>query len=219
MNGIILLAFDCSNRWSSIGLWADGRPAAEFNADMGRRQASELPCATQKLLQTKGWAISDLNALAVTVGPGYFTGIRIGMAYAAGLACALGIDIVPLSSLEVLLRSLPQWDTGVKVPLIAASRERVFSAAWRDGVPLLPEKERSRDELLSELGECAPQAELWAADDPRLFASGGRESVKFVECPSGAAAAQLARENIDKSIKPDGLRARYLREPGLGRSL
>ena len=67
MNGIILLAFDCSNRWSSIGLWADGRPAAEFNADMGRRQASELPCATQKLLQTNGWALSDLNAAYVAL--------------------------------------------------------------------------------------------------------------------------------------------------------
>lgn len=219
MNDIILLAVDCSNKWSSIGLAIDGRPAAERNCDLGRKQASKLPLEVARLLEENGVTFSQISCLAVTVGPGYFTGIRIGMAYVAALACALGKNVVPLSSLEVLLRSLPDWDRGVKVPLIAASRERVFSAAWRDGVPVLPEKERSRAELMSDLGPDATSCELWAVDDARLFADGDRSDVRIAPCMSGAAAALLARERVDGSLRSEGLRARYLREPGLGRSV
>ena len=218
MNGIILLAIDCSNRWTSLGLSLQGRSTG-VALDLGRKQAAELPGEVEKLLAREGLALEQLTHIGVTVGPGYFTGLRIGMAYAAALAMALRTDIVPLSSLEAVLRSVPNWRTGVKVPLIAASRERVFSSAWRDGALILPEKERSRDELMCELGENADQAELWAVEDPRLFAAGDRDGVHFLESPCGAALAELALETAENSIKPDSLRARYLREPGLGRTL
>ena len=218
MNGIIILAIDCSNRWTSLGLSVQGRSIG-LALDLGRKQAAELPGEVEKLLAREGLVLDQLTHIGVTVGPGYFTGLRIGMAYAAALAMALKADVIPLSSLDAVLRSVPNWRTGVKVPLIAASRERVFSSAWRDGTLILPEKERSRDELMCELGENAELAELWAVEDPRLFAASDRDDVHFLKSPCGAAAAELALESAGKSIKPDSLRARYLREPGLGRSL
>ena len=141
------------------------------------------------------------------------------MAYAAGLAFALGIEVVPLSSLEAVLRSCPGWDRGVKAPLIAASRELAFSSAYRDGRPVLVEKERAYEELLSELHEISHDFEMWSVKDARLFAASSREGVQHIANPSGAAQAALALERLHTSIKPDELRARYLREPGLGRSL
>jgi len=215
----VLLSIDCSNRWSCLGLAVDGKITGELSLDLGREQAARLPLLASELLNESGLKIQNLTCIAVTVGPGYFTGIRIGMAYAAGLAFALGIEVVPLCSLEAVLRSCPSWSRGVKAPLIAASRERAFSGAYKDGRPVLAEKERSYEELLSELREISCDFEMWSVKDARLFALSSCEDVQYIEKPSGAALAALALERLHTSIKPDGLRARYLREPGLGRSL
>ncbi|MCI6259792.1 MAG: tRNA (adenosine(37)-N6)-threonylcarbamoyltransferase complex dimerization subunit type 1 TsaB [Pyramidobacter sp.] len=215
----VLLSIDCSNRWSCLGLAVGGKIAGERNLDLGREQAARLPLLAAELLAGHGLKIQDVACVAVTVGPGYFTGIRIGMAYAAGLAFALGVRIVPLSSLEAVLRSCPGWDCGVKAPLIAASRELAFSSVYRDGCLVLAEKERTYEELLSKLREISRDFEMWSVKDARLFASSPREGVQYIANPSGAAHAALALERLHASIKPDELRARYLREPGLGRSL
>lgn len=215
----VILSIDCSNRWSCLGLAVDGKIAGERNLDLGRAQAARLPLLVAELLAGCGLNVRNVTCVAATVGPGYFTGIRIGMAYAAGLAFALGIEVVPLSSLEAVLRSCPGWDRGVKAPLIAASRELAFSSAYRDGRPVLVEKERAYEELLSELHEISCDFEMWSVKDARLFATSSREGVQHIANPSGAAQAALALERLHTSIKPDELRARYLREPGLGRSL
>jgi len=215
----IMLSVDCSNKWTCLGLACKGELFAEINSDLGRKQASKLPLLVDELLNRKGVKLSDVSCVAVTVGPGYFTGIRIGMAYAAALAYALDVEVVPLSSLEVLLRTVPDWKCDSKAALIAASRELAFCALWHNGQLILSEKERRRDELLSECAAQKLDCEFWAVDDARLFASTDRSGIHFLPCPSGAAAALLAWENRQNSIKPDSLRARYLREPGLGRSL
>lgn len=215
----VLLSIDCSNRWSCLGLSVGKRIAGESNLDLGREQAARLPLAAAELLARHSLKMQDLTCVAVTVGPGYFTGIRVGMAYAAGLAFALGIRVVPLSSLEALLRSCPGWNCGVKAPLIAASRERAFSSAYIDGCLTLAEKERTYEELLSELHRISCDFKMWSVKDARLFVTSACTGVQYIMNPSGAAQAALALERRDTGIKPDELRARYLREPCLGRSL
>ncbi len=210
-----IFAIDCSNRWTCLGLMIDGQAAGERNVDLGRRQAAELPVLTEEFLAEKNLTVRDITAVAVTVGPGYFTGIRIGMAYAAGLACALGVNAIPLSSLELTLRSFPNWDRGLKAPLIAASRELAFSSAWLDGRQVLPEKERTREELFAKLIKISPDFDMCAVKDPRLFA-GNEEGVEFITSPGGLAAARMAFQYRASAVAPDALRARYLREPGLG---
>ncbi len=195
----------------------DGQEAGDRNVDLGRRQAAELPVLTEEFLAEKNLTVRDITAVGVTVGPGYFTGIRIGMAYAAALACSLNVNVIPLSSLELTLRSFSDWDKGLKAPLIAASRELAFSSAWLDGRQVLPEKERTRGEVLAELEKISPDFRMCAVKDSRLFA-GDEEGVNFIPCPSGLAAARMAFQYRDAAVAPDALRARYLREPGLGRA-
>lgn len=215
----LLLTLDCSNRWTCLGLVADGQAVGAESLDLGRAQAAELPLAVDGLLRQHGFGVRDITLLGVTVGPGYFTGIRIGMAYAAALAFALGVSVVPLSSLEVVLRSFPGWQDGVKVPLIAASRDAAFSSVWKDGHQAAAEKGRTREELFAALRGISSEFTLCSVKDRRLFAASSCEGVKFTEHPDAAAAALLAWQHRDERIKPDMLRARYLREPGLGRSL
>lgn len=216
MSSEVIVSVDCSNRWTCVGLAVDGAPLGEKNLFLERAQAGRLPIVTAGLLSEFSLKVHDITCLAVAVGPGYFTGIRIGMAYAAGLAFALGVGIVPLSSLQITLRSCPQWNRGLKIPLVAASRELAFSSFWLDGRQILPEAERSREEIERAAAEISSEYQMCAVDDVRLFASSSRDGVSFVKCPSGAASALMAWDLREHRVKPDALRAEYMREPGLG---
>ncbi|EEX48722.1 tRNA (adenosine(37)-N6)-threonylcarbamoyltransferase complex dimerization subunit type 1 TsaB [Jonquetella anthropi] len=211
-----ILSIDCANRWTCLGLWRNG-PVGQMELNLGRRQAAQLPLAVEALMNLAEFQLSGVTAVALTVGPGYFTALRIGLAYGSALAFALGVPVVPLSSLEVLARSFPA--DGLVVPLIAASRSRAFSGAWLHGRQVLEEAERSREELDAALSGFKEAKYLVAAADERLFSEGDSGGITVIPSASGTAAAGLGFERREEAVSPGGIRARYLREPGLGRSV
>ncbi len=71
------------------------------------KQSSALPAATQEFMDACGVKWSDLRAIGVVVGPGSFTGIRLGIAYAKGLAMGLNIPVVPINAFELYLADAP----------------------------------------------------------------------------------------------------------------
>lgn len=71
------------------------------------KQSISLPVETEKFLNENNAKFSDLTAIGVVVGPGSFTGIRLGIAYAKGLAMGLGIPVVPVNAFEIYLESAP----------------------------------------------------------------------------------------------------------------
>lgn len=71
------------------------------------KQSIALPDQAEKFLAECGAQWSDLTAIAVVVGPGSFTGIRLGIAYAKGLALGLNIPVVPVNAFEIYLRATP----------------------------------------------------------------------------------------------------------------
>jgi tRNA threonylcarbamoyladenosine biosynthesis protein TsaB len=82
------------------------------------------------LLDQAGWELQDIDLWAVTVGPGSFTGLRIGLATVKGLALATGKPIIGLSTLEVLASSFAH-STHLICPLIDARKKEVFTAYFR----------------------------------------------------------------------------------------
>jgi len=101
--------------------------------------SSELLPAVADLLERADVGWRDLDALAVGVGPGTFTGLRIGVATARGLGQALGIELRPVSSLEALAAGLAEHagrSERAIVPLIDARRQQVFASLYRAGPPL-----------------------------------------------------------------------------------
>ena len=71
------------------------------------KQSIALPDQAEKFLAECGAQWSDLTAIGVVVGPGSFTGIRLGIAYAKGLALGLNIPVVPVNAFEIYLRTTP----------------------------------------------------------------------------------------------------------------
>ncbi len=71
------------------------------------KQAIALPAETEKFLSENGVSWNDINAIGVVVGPGSFTGIRLGIAYTKGIAMGLNIPVIPINAFELYLDEYP----------------------------------------------------------------------------------------------------------------
>jgi len=111
----VVLAFDCAVSGLGIAVVRDGRRLAGL-AEGGRDQATRLLPAIEAVLDEAGVARRELSLIAVTVGPGSFTGVRVGLAAARGLAIGLGVPLAGVATTSVLLAQ-------------AASRGRLLVAA------------------------------------------------------------------------------------------
>ena len=97
----ILLAFETSTEACSVALWRDGQLLERFGVVPRRHAELALPWA-QELLAEAGVARSAIDAIAVGRGPGAFTGVRLGVALAQGIALALDRPVLPVSTLAAL---------------------------------------------------------------------------------------------------------------------
>ena len=96
-----LLAFETATEACSVAVWDDGRVLERFEIAPRRHAELALPWAEQ-LLAEAGVARAQLDAIAVSRGPGAFTGVRLGIALAQGIALALDRPVVATSTLAVL---------------------------------------------------------------------------------------------------------------------
>ncbi len=131
-----VLGFDTATRATTVAL-ADGDRVLERRDDpppgARPRHASRLMPMVADLLAEAGWGVAELDRIAVGVGPGTFTGLRIGVATARALAQACGVELVGVSTLE----SLARGGEGSVCAVLDARRGEVFAAAWDAEAPLL----------------------------------------------------------------------------------
>jgi tRNA threonylcarbamoyladenosine biosynthesis protein TsaB len=132
--------------------------------------SAELLPTLAKLLEQGGTGWDDVTAIAVGVGPGTFTGLRIGLATARGLAQGLGVPLHPVSSLEALAAGIAAGAGAAPgtpiLPLIDAKRGQVFAALHLAGEPLKREwgpLALSPDDLDQRIAD-GPQTPLAAGD-------------------------------------------------------
>ncbi|MEO6137980.1 MAG: tRNA (adenosine(37)-N6)-threonylcarbamoyltransferase complex dimerization subunit type 1 TsaB [Luteimonas sp.] len=101
-----LLAFETATEACSVALWIDGDVRERFEIAPRRHAELALPWAEQLLVEA-GIARTQLDVIAVGRGPGAFTGVRLAIAIAQGIALALDLPVVPVSTLAALAASLP----------------------------------------------------------------------------------------------------------------
>lgn len=117
----------------SDGAAFEARPAVEALAARPAHSAELMP-AVADCLERSGLRYPNLDAIAVGVGPGAFTGLRIGIATARALSQASGVQLRPVSSLAALAMGI---EGPVRLPLIDARRGELFAALYEDGEPRL----------------------------------------------------------------------------------
>jgi len=124
------LAIDTATGTASIAFSSEGKILSEFTWHAGQNHTAELMPNLTHLLYRSGITIKDLDGLIVTNGPGSFNGLRVGVSTAKGLAFALGIPVVGISTLEVVAYSHAVTCQPV-CPILGAGRGEIAAALFQ----------------------------------------------------------------------------------------
>ena len=128
----MLLAIDTATRIISLALHDGEVLLAECTLTVGRNHSACLAPMVQQIMAQSDASAADLKALAVSVGPGSYTGLRIGVALAKGMAAVRNLPLVPVSTLDTIAAGQTFCDPQARlVALVPAGRSRVISAEYR----------------------------------------------------------------------------------------
>ncbi|EUJ28202.1 hypothetical protein MFLO_12426 [Listeria floridensis FSL S10-1187] len=154
----MILGIDTATDTMSIALSKDGSVIGEFTTNLKKNHSVRLLPAIDILLKECGVSVEALTKIAVSAGPGSFTGLRIGVTTAKTLAWDLGIPLVGVSSLEVLAQNAVQFE-GQIAPLMDARRENVYAGLYRAENGFLknelPDQHIALESLLANLASLA----------------------------------------------------------------
>jgi tRNA threonylcarbamoyladenosine biosynthesis protein TsaB len=230
-----VLGLDSATPDAAVAVVRDGVPIGEARIgapDRRPRHASVLLAEVERLVaESGGW--DEIEAIAVGVGPGSYTGLRIGIATARALGQALGRPLIPVGTLAALGRGILDRAGGGEnvLPVIDARRAQVFaSLLGPDGEELWPPLVATPAELAARLeaelgpGTAASRAPLAAGDGALRFRR-ELEAAGVTVLPDGDAAHRLSARHIcllagsARSVRPQEVRPVYLRAPDAERWL
>lgn len=214
----LTVGIDCTMRWTNVGLVHEGQVLAELNADLGREQASQLPELIARLLTLKKRTFQDITQIAVTVGPGYYTGIRIGVSYACALAEALRVPVVPVPTLYALIRDLLPLSVPI-APVIRARKEFLYAAIYQETAEgyreLLPPVYLEQHAFVEEVKKYPPL--LIVGADAFAYSAIPISFPVIPRCAAHGGQVALAGEDARFfPVSPAEIHGSYLREPDIG---
>ena len=198
-----IVAIDTTSASGGLALLEDGHLIEEvvFDGAGGIEQVvfSELAA----LMQRHGWRFEDVHGFAAAAGPGSFTGVRVGLTAAKGMAETVGVQAAAISNLEALAT---HGSAPLRAPFFDARRSEVFCAVYDEaGVLIEPERALPLAEWLAGLD---PEAELLAPDPARFEAGLAGRAVTTTPPTLAAAVGRLA---FGRLTDPAGLDANYVR--------
>ncbi|KSB90894.1 tRNA threonylcarbamoyladenosine biosynthesis protein TsaB [Caulobacter vibrioides] len=210
-----VLSVDTCLAASSVAVVEDGRTLAARSEPMTRGHQERIAPLAKEIAAEAGIAFSALDRIAVTVGPGSFTGLRVGLSFAKGLAQALGIPCVGVNSLEALAASVQA--EGLVAAVLDAKMGQVYLQVFDGGKALM-----APDAL--DIGSATARlAELYSGGPATLVGTGAAllegvlpEAVRIdlaVADPVAVARLAAARPAPTHSPRPLYLRAPYATMP------
>src|SRR5215510_11824098 len=219
---MLVLAFDTATSCVSVALGDEERVRAELRVATAvgrgsgaRRHAELLAPGIASLCEQAGVAVSDVSAVAVGIGPGMFTGLRVGVTTAKMLAQTLRIPVVPVPSLD-LVAYPARFTTRVVVAVLDARRREVFTSSYR---PVPGGVQRVSDYQVLPPAELVAELEAGGDGVARYreeFATLERAEVAgpAFDAPSATALLELATARIarEEFVTPSDVLPMYLRE-------
>ncbi len=125
-----ILGIESSGTVASVALYDDGKIVTEYTTNFKLTHSQTLLPMIDEALKRVGVDVSELDYVAISEGPGSYTGLRIGAATAKGIGLAIGKDLVSVSTLKGLAFNIAGFD-GVICPMIDAKHDEVFSGIYR----------------------------------------------------------------------------------------
>ena len=144
----LILCIETGTDICSVGLSRDGELISLRESDEGRDHARNVALFVDELLRENDIAAEELSAVAVGMGPGSYTGLRIGVSFAKGLCFGLQIPLVAVGSLDSMVQvaredhdagiiDVDNWDDAVLCPMVDARRMEVYTQMFdTQGQPL-----------------------------------------------------------------------------------
>ncbi len=125
-----ILALDTSTKFLVLGLY-EGEKFYDYNIDLGRRHSCLLAPTIKRVIDELGWKVEEINYFACGLGPGSFTGVRIGVSTIKGMAFGRGQPIVGISTLDILARNAPkEIDCKRIIPVLDARRGLLYYSIY-----------------------------------------------------------------------------------------
>lgn len=220
----MLLAFDTATAGCAVCVWRAGETLAEERPTPDRlftqpAHTRELLPAVDRALTGAGATFADLEAVAVGVGPGAFTGLRIGVATARALASALGVPLYPVSSLAALALGAADGE-GATVPVLDARRKEFFCGAYLPGGAAAADRVCSAESVTELVGEAvATSGSALAVGDGAILlreqlVAGGATVPPATDTRHTVGAAEIARlASGTVAVPVRAVTPNYIREP------
>ena len=161
-----ILAVDTATKSCSVALTDDGSVSAELTTFKDQTHSKHLMDLIHSVLEISGFSVNDVEGFAVTVGPGSFTGLRIGISTIKGLAHAVDKPVVGISSLETLAWQCADQNYLI-CPFLDARKSEVYWATYRFEGTRLVQKTAER--------VSAPETALGSITEPCMFVGNGAQ--------------------------------------------
>ena len=216
---MLILALDTSGPVAGVAVWEDGRIRYEGAAVNKLTHSASIMPMVEEALCRADLKKEQLTHLAVTVGPGSFTGVRIGVTAVKAMAHALGLPCIAVDTLEATAAGIEHADA-VVCPIQDALVQQLYGASFRSGERLMQDCALKLEEYLEALS---------AFEGPYLFTGDGivpyRENIvqalgekaRFAAVHNAylrpAAVAALAARDVDQAVDYLTLQPMYLRAP------
>jgi tRNA threonylcarbamoyladenosine biosynthesis protein TsaB len=223
---MIVLGIDTATNGLGVALAGPDGTISETTTDIARQHSQGLLPTVEWLLQHSNLTLDDLDAVAVTVGPGSFTAVRIGVNTAKGLCMALDLPLVGFSALEAASGRIPCADRPVAV-WFDAKRSEVYSGLYDTSgghpVSLLDDEVGSPADMLERYVSKTPNGSIFVGDGVDVYRSVIEERMgstaqfapAWLPAASAAVVAYLGRIHAlaGDTISADDAAPVYLRRP------
>jgi tRNA threonylcarbamoyladenosine biosynthesis protein TsaB len=168
-----LVAIDTSTPLGSVALFEDGTVVAQDAKRLSNAHGESLLPMLDALFASVGWRPTDVERWAVGLGPGSFTGVRIGVATAKGIAMATGAELAGVTSLDALAYGLPE--DALVVSVVAAGKGELFVQGRRGGIVVAEPRHLRIAEVPAFVESLAREAQAMAeslAIEPQVIVAG-----------------------------------------------
>lgn len=231
---MIILGIEAAARSCSAAVYEEetvgGKILSEVRSNAGMTHSETLLPMVDQALKMAGKTMADLSAIALTKGPGSFTGLRIGAATAKGLALGIQKPLIPVSTLQALTY-MESMEDAYRIGIMDARRSQVYAAVYRtvngEEIAVVEPEAMSIDELLEKLkGLLSEEKKMIFFGDAvplyrEFFRNGLGENYKEAaavvrELNAGnvcALASYLVKKDPEAAIPGSQLELDYLRKP------